>query len=131
VSFDLRAALSSGWEQAREQFETLLNRLTRSAGYYAWVETRVDQQLQGLTTVDWTGQLNTVWRSPLAPEQAALHQHTLGLALRSRSLMIRTLGTAVQAAFLIATPGGQILALPVIWKFINQWLAEIGQRQES
>ncbi len=128
ASFNIREALTVGWDQARQQFDAILDRLTHSAAYYAWVETRVEQRLQGLTTVDWTGQMHTVWRVELAPEQARLHQQTLAMALRSRALVISTLGMAVQAAALISTPGGQILALPVLWKCINQWLAEAGQR---
>jgi hypothetical protein len=127
VNFNIREALGSGWEQARQQFDAILDRLTHSAAYYAWVETRVERRLQGLTTVDWTGQMQTVWRAALPQEQAQLHQRTLSLALRSRALVIQALGTTVQAAALISTPGGQIMALPVLWKGINQWLAVAGQ----
>lgn len=127
AGFNIHEALTVGWEQTRQQFDALLDRLTRSAAYHAWVETRVERRLQGLTTVDWTGQMHTVWRVDLAPEQARLHQQTLAMALRSRALFIRTLGMAVQAAALISTPGGQILALPVLWKCINQWLASANQ----
>jgi WD40 repeat protein len=63
---------------------------------------------------------------------------TLALALQSREMLMQTFVMATQFAIklsklsiLLSTPGGVILALPAAWKFINQVLAEIGQKPQG
>jgi hypothetical protein len=135
VSFGVGEWLGGGWEQAAQQFQAVLERLRRLVSYYVWVETRVQQELLGQTTVDWTGDVNTVWRKGLTAEEVMLHQRTLALALQSRDTLLQTLVMATQFAvklgklsLLLSTPGGVILALPAAWKFINEVLAEVGQQ---
>jgi hypothetical protein len=111
VSYGIGEKLFSGWEQASHQFMAILDRQT---------------------TVSWTGDVNTTWQAGLAPEQVRLHQRTLALALESRDTLFRTVLMATQLAFklsvLLSTPGGAILALPAVWRFIHQVLAESGER---
>jgi hypothetical protein len=133
VSFGLGERLGGGWEQATQQFYAVLAKLRQLVVYYARVETRVQNELLGQTTVSWTGDMETVWRVGLSPEQVMLHQRTLALALQSRDTLLQTLVMAAQFAvklsLLLSTPGGVILALPAAWKFINQVLAEVGQQR--
>jgi hypothetical protein len=133
VSFGLGERLVGGWDQATQQFHAVLERLRQLMAYYVWVETRVQQELLGQTTVSWTGDVETVWRLGLSPEQVILHQRTLALALRSRDTLLQTLVMATQFAvklsLLLSMPGGVILALPAAWKFINQVLAEFAQQE--
>jgi hypothetical protein len=72
--------------------------------------------------------MDTVWSEDVRPDQAALHQCALALALASRDTMIRTFIIAARGAaklsMAMATPGGAILALPAVWDFINRVTAE-------
>ena len=132
VSYGIGEKLFSGWEQASHQFMAILDRVGKFVTCYARVETRAQDQLLGQTTVSWTGDVNTAWQAGLAPEQVRLHQRTLALALESRDTLFRAVLMATQLAFklsvLLSTPGGVILALPAVWRFIHQVLAESGER---
>ena len=128
ISFDTGEKSSFGWEQASHQLKEILERASRFVAAYAWVETRVQEELLGRTVVSWTGDVNTAWRAGLSPEQIRLHQRTLALALGSRDTLFRTVlltaQLAVKVSVLLSTPGGVILALPAVWRFIHRVLAE-------
>jgi hypothetical protein len=132
VSFGAREWLGGGWDQAAQQFQAVLEKLRQLVAHYVWVETRVQQELLGQTTVGWTGDVHTVWRLGHSPEEVTLHQRTLALALQSRDTLLQTLAMATQFAvklsLLLSMPGGVILTLPAAWKFINQVLAELAQQ---
>lgn len=138
VSFALEdGAVGGAREKADEaaaQMRHTLERLTRSLLHYAAVETYSGERMIGRTTVSWTGDSDTLWPPELAPSQAALHQRSLRLAVRSRDstlrLIVLTVQTAGKLSVLLATPGGVVLALPVAWRFINQVLAELGDLKE-
>ena len=124
----------SDLEAAEEQFKAVMARMAQSLIYYALVETRFDGRLAGRTSISWSADARTIWQSGNPPEVFALHQRSLALAIQSRNSLIRmfmlTTQAAVKLSVLLATPGGQLLALPAAWKFINQVLAEIGQYRE-
>jgi hypothetical protein len=128
ISFDTGEKPSFGWEQASLQLKEILERMSRFVAGYAWVDTRVQEELLGQTVVSWTGDVNTAWRAGLRPEQIRLHQRTLALALGSRDTLFQTVLLAAQLAVkvsvLMSTPGGVILALPAVWRFIHRVLAE-------
>jgi hypothetical protein len=135
VSFGLFGLPSRGdLEAAEEQFKAVLARMAQSLIYYALVETRIDGRLAGQTAISWSADARTIWQSGNPSEVFALHQRSLTLAIQSRNTLIRmfmlTAQGAVKLSALLATPGGQLLALPAAWKFINQVLAEIGQYRE-
>jgi hypothetical protein len=135
VSFGLLGLPSrSGLEAAGEQFRGVMARLTQSLIYYALVETRLEARLMGRTAISWSADAKTLWQSSTPPEVFALHQRSLKLAVESRNSLLRmfvlTAQAAVRLSVLVATPGGQLLALPAAWKFVNQVLAEIGQYRE-
>lgn len=127
VSFGLAEHLSSGWEQVNQQFQAFADRLQRTLTHLAWVETRQAGKLIGETVVGWSGDSDTVWDATASPEQMKLHHRSLETALQSRITMLSTFTTAVQGAvklsIIISTPGGVILALPTVWKYINQVLS--------
>jgi hypothetical protein len=127
ISFEPGEKSSLGWEEASHQLKGILERVSRFVAY-AWVETRVQEELLGRTVVSWTGDVNTAWKAGLSPEQIRLHQRTLALALGSRDTLFQTVLLAAQLAVkvsvLLSTPGGVILALPAVWRFIHRVLAE-------
>ena len=128
VSYGIGEKFFSGWEQASHQFMTILDRVCGFVACYARVETRVEEQLLGQTAVSWTGDVITAWKAGLGPEQVRVHQRTLALALESRDTLLWTVlmsaQLAVKLSVLLGTPGGVILALPAVWRFIHQVLAE-------
>ena len=134
VRFGLAEQLVEGWEQTAQRFQAFVDRLLQSIAHYAWVETHIQGQLLGRTRVRWIGDVDTVWLRALDAAQATVHHRTLALALASRDTLIRTLVLAVRSAakvaVLLAVPGGTILALPAVWNFINQVLAEVRKYQE-
>ena len=72
--------------------------------------------------------MDTAWQEDVDPDQAALHQRAVTLALASRNTLIRTVIVAVRAAaglsMAMAAPGGAVLVLPAVWDFINRVTAE-------
>ncbi len=127
ISFGLAEHISSGWEQVNEQFQAFADRLQRTLANLAWVETRQAGKLIGESVVGWSGDCDTVWDATVTPELMELHHRSLETALQSRITMLNTFTTAVQGAVkltvLLSTPGGVILALPTVWKYINQVLS--------
>jgi hypothetical protein len=133
--FSFAAAAGPGnWSKAEEEFQATLKRLLGLLTHLAWVETQVENQLLGRTIVGWTGNMRTAWGAGFGPDYLALHQRALTLALASRQTLLRTLVIAVQGAAKIAAlltiPGGQILALPIAWKYVSQVLAEVNKYRE-
>lgn len=130
VSFGLGDKLTAGWEHTVQQLQACVDQALQSIAHYVWVETYIEAQFVGRTAVNWTGDVETIWRDGVLPAQATLHQNSLALAVESRNTLIRTLVAAIQGAaelcLLLAVPGGAVLALPAVWRFVNQVLADIG-----
>jgi hypothetical protein len=133
VSFGLGERLLGGWKQAAQQFQLIVDRLRQFSVPHARIETRIQEEWLGQTTVGWMGDMQTAWREAISPEEVGLHQRTLTLALETHVMLLRTFVVATQfaakLALLVGTPSGVILALPAAWKFINRVIAEIGPQQ--
>ena len=130
VSYGLTERLGSGGlEQVAGQFQGFADRLQRTLTHLAWVETRQDGQMIGRSVVGWSGDCVTIWGQAATSAQMALHRKSLQAALQSRITLLSTFTTAVQGAVklsvLLSTPGGAILALPTVWKYIHQILSEL------
>jgi hypothetical protein len=123
VSFDPDDPLSGKLDQAVQSFQAFTDRLNRMVGHLAWVETRVEGRLVGRTAVSWTGDVDTRVLEWLEADRVRLHQQTLELALASRRTMLRTsslvISSAVKLSVLLATPGGIVLALPAVLRFVR------------
>jgi hypothetical protein len=117
------------WNDAQAQFIAAVKRIQRLMTTLAWIETQIEGNLLAQTVVSWTGDARIAWEAGVDAEQIALHRRSTRLALASRQTMLRTVIFTTQVAFkisgLLAVPGGQILALPVAWKYVNQILSEI------
>lgn len=127
------ATTMTGDPQAEEKLKAVMERMTASLIYYAAIETKIDSAIVARTQISWVADANTIWQLGTLPEQFALHQRTLKLAIDSRNALMRTFGLTAEAAVklsvLLATPGGAIVALPAAWKYVNQILTEVGQYQ--
>jgi hypothetical protein len=129
ASFDTRA---DEWLQYRaiyEQAEALLAQFRVLVRPVARVETVIGSQLVGLTVIDWNGDYETTWMEGSAPEQMEVHVAAVRLAMASRQALLRlfvvvvtgALGLAVQAHI----PGGQILLVPAVYRFVRDVLQEL------
>ncbi len=129
VSFGLGEKFTGGWKQASDQFGAFVEQLLKSVAHYVWVETCVQEQCLGRTSVSLTGDMSTVWQQKLNPKHVKLHQQSLALVLTSRVQLLQTLSMAISAAVqlsvLLAAPGSAILALPAVWRCINRILKEL------
>jgi hypothetical protein len=125
----------AGWQEASRQFRHLLDEVGKSVAHFAWVETKEEEQFLGHSVVDWTGDLNTLWWSAASRAQRGLHERSLTLALASRGALLYTFvlttRTVAKLPALMTMPGGFVLALPVVWRFINQVLKEYQAYQET
>jgi hypothetical protein len=136
VSYGLGQMLGVDLGQIGDQFRQSLRRFFQLLTHLAWVETQLQGQLLGQTTVSWTGQTRTVWAAGLVPGQQALHQRNYALAMASRLTLLRTMVIATQGAakigVLLGMSGGvgAVAALPVAWRYVSQILAEVQRYQE-
>jgi hypothetical protein len=115
-------------EQAKSQFNALLDQVNREVLHYAWVETVLLDQTLARTSVDWSGDAETVWVDGIALEQSVLHKRSLRFATQSRALKMRLVmtitGGAAKVAALMTNPAGAVLALPVVYRYVSQILAQ-------
>ena len=128
VSFEAAAAPVE-IESKTGEFRQQLEQMTRSLSNLAWIETQQSGRILARTAVDWTGDQHTTWIAASGVEEHYLHQQSLQLAITTRLTRIRALIVIVRGAARLATlatvPGGALLALPAIWKFTSQVLAEL------
>lgn len=126
-------ALSPALREAQEKFNALMEQIKREVLHFAWVETGSGSDTLARSTVGWSGDTATVWLEGTARAQAEMHKRTLRYAVASRALKMRmgfviTTG-ASKIAILLTTPGTQALALPVVYKFVTQVLAQVREYQ--
>lgn len=131
ASFGLGDTLQEWWQAAQEQIAALSAQAREVLGGYATVETVQSGRLIGRTRINWHGDARSLLITGIDPAHAALHQQTLALALRSRAGLLRLIGLvgrgAAIAAPMVAAPAGAIMALPAVWQFVQEVLAEVRQ----
>jgi hypothetical protein len=135
VSFEAEGRFGGRWDEAVQFFQTFTERLKQVTAHYTWVETRVEGKLVGQTAVGWTGDVDTFLVESLDPELMQLHEQTLQLALASRQMLLRTstmiVANAAKLSVLITTPGGIVLAIPTVLRFINEVRKELQQTMDK
>lgn len=116
-------------EQAQAQFNTLLEQVNREVLHFAWVETATRVQTLARTSVDWSGDAETVWIDGIGLDQIVLHNRTLRFATHSRALKMRMVmtiaGGAAKVAALMANPAvGALALLPVVYPYVSRMLTQ-------
>lgn len=128
-SFGLRDTASMAWQEAEEKFRAFAAQVQETLTSYAVVETRVEGELIGRTSVGWTGDVRSLLATAASVEQADLHRRSLALALQSRAAVLRTFATVVRGAAIVTTmlssPVGAVAAMPAAWKFVDELLGEM------
>lgn len=120
-----------GVEQARAQLKSLLEQLNRELLHFAWIETILADQVMARTSVRWTGHLETICTDGISPAQISLHARSLRFATHSRALKVRLATTVMSGAAkisaLMVNPAGAILALPLVYRYVSQILAQAAE----
>ena len=129
VSFEAGERALPRWDDVADELARFATQVQRFLAHYAWVETQLDGMLLARTTVSWTGDVRTTWAQASLAADPGVHRRALVLALRSRAAMLRmfllVVTGAVRIVPLLSVPGGAILALPAVWRFINQVRSEL------
>jgi hypothetical protein len=134
VSFEAGERALPRWDEVADELTRFATQVQRFLAHYAWVETRLDGMLLARTTVSWTGDVRTTWSQASLAADPGVHRRALVLALRSRATMLRmfllVVTGAVRIVPLLSVPGGAVLALPAVWRFINQVRAELERQSQ-
>jgi len=135
ISFGLRDEIQERWQAAQDQLAALSAQAWETLGSYATVETIQGARLIGRTRINWHGDARSLLIADIDLAQAAIHRQTLALALRSRAALLRMVGLVGRGAAIAATmftsPAGALLALPAVWQFVQEVLAEVRQSMVS
>jgi hypothetical protein len=116
-------------EESHRQWLAFVERVQQIVANYARIETTLDDFDVGLTTVGWTGDFETTWQPGVTIEMMHTHRQSVHLVLSSRIAWIRIVSVvatgAAGLAVKAAVPGGQVLLIPAVWKFVRDVLAEL------
>ena len=129
------AGSQTDYTRLYEQCETLLSRIKDNMSLHGRIETRIGQNLVGITQIDWIGDYKTVWEKHATLQTMHLHTKSVHLTSISRMVVLRIISTSISGALGIAIkaaiPGGQILLIPAVYKFVLDMLHEFKKLQES
>ena len=77
--------------------------------------------------------METQWQTDITPEQSSLHENSLMTAARTRHLRLRLFVTvatgSIKVASLMVSPGGPVLALPAVFQYVTQIVAQARELQ--
>ena len=106
-----------------EEFQAFLGRVRAFLSNYAVIETKSNGTLLARTCVGWSGDFTSWCREDLTDAQAIQHVYNMRVAVQRRRLLIQLLSIVIAAAadigMRLGTPGGVLLALPAVWRFIR------------
>ena len=133
MSFDIADGSRLDWQKAAQEFRISVDRIKTMLTQFANVETSVQGRFIGRTMVSWSGNFETSWHPSRGWNDSRLHQRSLEVALASRRLLLNLLIVSTQSAaklsVLLAVPGGPIMVLPAVWKYVTRMIDEIEKYQ--
>jgi hypothetical protein len=116
-------------EESHRQWLAFVERVQQIVANYARIETTLADFDVGSTTVSWTGDFETTWQPGITVEMMQTHRQSVHLVLSSRIAWIRIVSVVATGAAGLAIkasiPGGQVLLIPAVWKFVRDVLAEL------
>jgi hypothetical protein len=116
-------------ERSSEALRALSFRLVPSCAPSAWVETRIDGDIMARSLLHMAGISDTLCRRGLSQRTVRLHQDSVRLVVESRAVLLNAVACTVRGAVAISMrltmPGGPILALPILWRFVHRMLSEV------
>jgi hypothetical protein len=130
VDYGLESVIGN-LSHASARFQALVAQARQTLTQFAWVETTQAGRILARSKMDWLGDVATFRRDDLTPQEQQFHERNLMISLRSRTALLRALVLAargaVQVAGMLTHPAGAIMALPAVWRYINQIVAEVSQ----
>jgi hypothetical protein len=131
VSYSLKLREDAEEQETSRQWHAFVEQVRQLVAHYARVETAMAGALAGLTTVDWKGDFKTTWSAGLDLEAMQVHLRAVQLALASRTALMRVVSVVASGAAGLAVkamiPGGQLMLLPAVWRFVRDVLKELRQ----
>jgi len=116
-----------------EEFQAFLSRVHAFLSNYAVIETTSNGTLLARTCIGWSGDFTSWCREDLTADQALQHIYSMRVAIQRRRMLIQLLSVVIAAAadigMRVGTPGGVLLALPAIWRFIRMVADEYRRAQ--
>jgi hypothetical protein len=116
-------------QESQQQWLAFVEQVRQTVANYARIETALAGLDVGKTTVGWTGHFATTWGPAATIEMMHVHRQSVRLALDSRIALIRIVSIvaagAAGLALKAAIPGGQVLLLPAVWRFVRDVQAEL------
>ena len=129
VSYGLFSAKKEQGADDRRQWQAFVDQVRQMIATYARIETALAGQDVGWTTVGWTGDFTTQWEPDVTGGAMRTHLQSVHLALSSRIALVRIASVvatgAAGLAIKAAVPGGQVLLLPAVWRFVRDVLKEL------
>ena len=114
--------------EATSQWRKFMDQVRDMVTNYARVQTEVANNPIGQTAVDWTGDFRTVWTPDVTSAEMTLHYRNITGTLQYRLGTLRLVGVvgagAANIAVKLASPVGPLLALPAVYNFVKDVLAE-------
>jgi len=114
--------------EATSQWHKFLEQVREMIANYARVETQIGGMPIGRTAVGWTGDFRTFWTPHVTAAEMLVHRRTVAMTLQWRLGTLRMVGVvgagAANVAVKLGVPGGQLLAIPAVWNFVKDVLAE-------
>lgn len=129
VAYALPASETPEEREIVEQWNAFTAEVQRIVTHYAHIRTTMAGIEVGLTTVSWSGDFATHWASGVQSSAMPLHVQAVQMALDSRLALLRVAAVvaagAVGLTVKAAVPGGQLLLLPAVWRFVRDVLQEL------
>jgi hypothetical protein len=129
IAFDPLAPERFNYREIYAQCEALFAQFRALVRPVARVETVTGGRWIALTAIDWNGDHSTTWLEKVAPADMEVHLAAVQLAMASRQTLLRLCVVVVTGALELALkahiPGGQILLLPAVYRFVRDVLQEL------
>jgi hypothetical protein len=130
VSFDVETGSTAGLaDRAGDWLRETWDGLGALVARTTWTETEIEGRLIARSALGRTGDTLTAWIDGVTDEEASLHNRAVQLALASKQALLRKVSLVIKGALMItgfvAAPGSALLAIPAIWRYLNQLRAEL------
>lgn len=135
AALDMDADEDLDYRRIYAQCEGLLAQFRALVRPVARVETVVGGRSVALTAIDWNGDHRTAWVDGVGAGEMATHVEAVRLAMASRQTLLRLCVIVVTGALELALkahiPGGQILLLPAVYRFVRDVLQEVERLRDG
>lgn len=124
----LSYSLPDALEQTAANYKVFIQQTLQLLKPTLRVETRVEGTLMAFTQAELDGNLKTVWLNEVTSMHTCLHLQNISFAMESRLALFQFLAQVVSGAAVIAArfslPGGAIMALPSVWRYMQDVIKE-------